>query len=76
MSTKEANIELISTLPDSDQEKIFVYLSENFCGDSPYKPMSKQEIYRELAEARECYTKGDYQDFDEALDDISRKYGL
>ena len=76
MSTMETNIALISTLPEADQEKIFLYLSENFFEDNPYKPMSKKEIHAELAEARECYARGDYHDFDEALEEISKEYGL
>ena len=76
MSTKEANIALISVLPDEDQEKIFLFLSENFCDDNPYKLMSAAEIAAELSESRDCYEHGEYQDFDEALDDITNKYGL
>ncbi len=43
-----------------------------------YKDMlvSKEEIFAELEESRKCYEKGEYQDFDEALDEISKKYNL
>ena len=34
------------------------------------------EIYSELAESRACYERGEYEDFDTALDDIGKKYGL
>lgn len=40
------------------------------------RPMSEQEILEELAESRACYERGEYIDFDEALDMISRKYEL
>lgn len=76
MSTLEANIALLSTLPETDQKKIFIYLSENYCEDNPFKPMSQKEILAELAEARACYERGEYQDFDEALAEISQEYGL
>lgn len=76
MSTMETNIAMISTLPEADQEKIFLYLSENFFEDNPFKPMSKNEILSELAEAREAFSRGEYQDFDAAAEEISREYGI
>lgn len=76
MSTKESNIALLSTIPEAAQQQIFVYLTQNFCNGNPFKPKSAEEIYSELAESRACYEQGEYEDFDDALDDISKKYGL
>lgn len=76
MSTKEANIALLSTIPEDAQKQIFIYLTNNFCDGNPFKPKSADEIYADLAESRECYARGEYQDFDEAIDEISKKYGL
>lgn len=76
MSTREANIELISVLPDKDQEKIYHFLQGIFSDDNPFKPMSREEILADLSESRACYDRGEYQDFDEALDEISREYGI
>ena len=76
MSTKEANIALLLTIPEDAQQQIFVYLMQNFCNGNPYKPRSAEEIYSELAESKACYERGEYEDFDDALDDISKKYGL
>lgn len=44
--------------------------------ENRFKPLSAEEILKELAEARECQERGEYQDFDDALDEISEKYGL
>lgn len=44
--------------------------------EKPLKPLSAKEILKELAESRDCYEHGEYQDFDDALDEISEKYGL
>ena len=44
--------------------------------ESPFKPLSAEEIFVELAEARECYERGEYQNFDDALDEISENYDL
>lgn len=76
MSTKEANIALLSTIPEEAQQQIYVYLTQNFCNGNPYKPKTAEEIYTELAESRACYERGEYEDFDGALDEISEKYGL
>lgn len=76
MITREMNIALLSTIPESAQQQIFLYLTQNFCNGNPYKPKSAEEIYSELAESRACYERGEYEDLDGALDEISRKYGL
>ena len=71
-TAEEVDIDITGT---GSGKKVF-NLPENCCGDSLFKPMSKQDIFMELTEARECHAKGDYQDFVEALNEISRKYGL
>jgi hypothetical protein len=76
MSTLEANMKLLSTIPEERQEEIQKYLLINFCEDNPYKPLSKNEILNELAESRACYQNGEGEDFDKAVDEIGVKYGL
>lgn len=61
MGTKGANIALVSAIPEAAQQR---------------KPKSAEEIYSELAESRACYERGEYEDFDDALADISKRYGL
>ena len=39
-------------------------------------PKTAIEIYGELEEARACYDCGEYEAFDEALDEISKKYNF
>ena len=41
-----------------------------------YEPKTAEEIYSDLAESRACYERGEYENFDDALDKISRQYGL
>lgn len=76
MSAKEANIALLSMIPENEQQQIYVYLTETFCKDNPLQPLSADEIYKEVAESRACYERGEYDDFDVALDEISKKYDL
>ena len=59
------------------QRYIIDYLvNNNFCDGNPYKPKSAEEIYAELAQSRDSYEHGDVIDFDIALDEIDKKYGL
>ncbi len=44
--------------------------------NNPYRPLSAKEIYAELEKSRRCYDREDYKDFDDALNEISRKYQL
>ena len=76
MSIREANMALLSTIPDTCQEQIHEYLLQNFCEDNPFKPMSAQEIFADLAKSHACYERGEYRNFNEALDEISEEYGL
>lgn len=76
MSTLEANLELLSTIPEEHQKEIQRYLLINFCKTNPYKPLSGNEILSELAESRMCYAQGEGEDFDKALDEIGKKYDL
>ena len=76
MSTLEANLALLLTIPEERQEEIWSYLLANFCGNNPYKPLSSNEILAELAESRACYQDGGGEDFDKVLDEIGDRYGL
>ncbi len=48
----------------------------NITNENPYAPKSAEEIFKDLAESKACYERGEYEDFDEALDEVSKKYGL
>ena len=76
MSTREANIALLSTIPEEVQQQIYVYLTQNFCDGNPFKPKSAEDIYADLETSRACFARGEYEDFDDALDEISKRYDL
>jgi hypothetical protein len=76
MNKKETNMALLSTIPEDNQQQIFLYLTENFCAENPFKPLSAQDILSELAEARECYECGEYEAFEDAIAEIEKKYDL
>lgn len=52
MSTLEANLELLSTIPEEHQKEIQQFLLMNFCNKNPYKPLSRNGILSELAQSR------------------------
>ena len=76
MSTLEANLELLSTIPEKYQKEIQQFLVVNFCGENPYKPLSRNEILSELAQSRASYERGEGEDFDQAVDEIGEKYDI
>lgn len=76
MSTLEANLALLLTIPEERQKEIQSYLLTNFCADNPFKPLSNSEILAKLAESRACYLMDEGEDFDKVLDEIGDKYGL
>lgn len=51
-------------------------LINNLCNSSPYKPKSADNIYSDLAESRANYKRGEYEDFNKALEEISKEYNL
>lgn len=51
-------------------------ITENFCTENPFKPLTAEEILAELAESRICYEHGECEDFDDAIEELSKKYGL
>ena len=50
--------------------------SRDFYNENPFHLKSADEIYAELAAARACYERSEYEDFDEVMDEISAKYDL
>lgn len=71
MGTREAKRALLSTIPES-----ILYLTQNFNGVSPFKTKTADQIYADLEESRNFYKCGEYEDFDNALNEISERYGL
>ncbi len=76
VSTLEANMAILATLPEEKQQEVYTYLVMQCSSNNPFKPVSKEEIYAELEESRACFERGEYMDFDDAIDEIRSKYGL
>jgi hypothetical protein len=76
MSTRDINVALLATIPESEQKQILDYLLKNFCQDNMLEPKSQNEIYSELAESRASYEHGNYRDFDAFIDELGIEYGI
>ena len=76
MSTLEANLALLSTIPEECQKEIQNYLLTSFCGSNPYKPLSENEILSELSESRMLYDSGEGEELGKVISEIGEKYGL
>ena len=58
-------------------EDIKKYLDKKYkVKNTPYNPLAADEIYAELTESRACSERGEYEDFDDIIDEISEKYGI
>ena len=55
--------------------KSLIYKTGSF-SNTPFAPQTAEEIYSDLAASRACYEHGNYQNFDDVLDTISKKYGI
>lgn len=49
---------------------------EHLCVDGLFGPVSREMIYAELEESRSCFERGEYKDFDDAINEIMLKYDL
>lgn len=76
MSTKDINIALLSSLPEEAQEDIFVYLVNNYCSNSPFARKTSDQMLDDLQKSRLCFEQGDYENYEDALNKISQKYGI
>lgn len=46
------------------------------CKDNPYAPLSEEELLVELTESGVCHDRGEGEEFDQVLAEMSVKYGL
>ncbi len=83
MSTYESTVSLMNGLPESDlllvREFIKRLISKTDIKKemyNPYKPMTREEIIEQLAEARKHAGEGKVMDAHKASMNIREKYGL
>ena len=75
MSAVERNLELISKIPEEYQGQILAFLI-NFCSNTPFKPLSENDIIECLEKSRTEYESGNYEDFDTVLNNLEATYAI
>jgi hypothetical protein len=70
----ESNKTSLLIAGEFSSDKLYVSIDDSILQDTPFKPLSANDIFAELAESRACYERGEYEDFDDALNEISAKY--
>ena len=77
MSTLEATISMLETLPEADikaiHDVIYSIYSRN---TSPLKPVTKEQILLDLAVSRDQIKEGRFRDAESAISDIEARYGI
>ena len=77
MSTLEATITMLEHLPESDLQAIHDITYSIYTKiQSPFKPLTKEQVLNDLAESRKQVENGEYKDLTEAVDELRGKYGL
>ena len=77
MSTLEATIAMLESLPESDVKAIHDITYRIFeKNSSPLRPVSKKAILEDLGVSRNQIEKGEFKDAEEAVSDIEVKYDL
>lgn len=76
MTMMQSNLAIIQNLPEDKQRDVYNYLVMNYVKDSPFFPLSANQIKEELAQSRKDAEDGMYMDFDAFLDGLEKKYEL
>ena len=77
MSTLEQTVSMLESLPEDDVKAIHdityrFYIRER----SPFKPVTREQILKDLAISRQQITNGEGKELGEAIQEIEAKYGL
>ena len=77
MSIVEATTSMLETMPESDVQIVYSLTKDLFeKSNSPFKPLTREQILSDLAESREQIKNGEYLDFDDAIKEIRTAHGL
>lgn len=79
MNTFESTVSMMEVLPESDLIEIQnftkkLYMLRN--ADSPFHPLSEDDILNDLQISREQIAQGKYKEMGQAIEEIRHKYGL
>lgn len=79
MNTLENTVSMMKMLPESDLVKIQDFTKKLFnlhITDNPFKPLSEEDILRDLEISRNQIAQGKCKEMGPAIEGIRAKYGL
>ena len=77
MSVAEAALNPMSTMTEEGLLEMYPHARKIIDErSSPFHPLTRQQIYSDLAISREQILRGDVVDFDQAIDEIEVQHGL
>ncbi len=79
MSTLEATISMLESMPEEARRKVFEYTQKLFVSPkpaSPFEPVGSEQILSGLEESRRQFAQGMGREAREALDEMGRKHGF
>lgn len=77
MSTLESTISMLENMAPADVEVIYTMTKALFDKQaSPFQPLSRDQLLRDLAVSRQQIQEGKYTDAKDAVQAVRAKYGL
>ena len=79
MSTLEATVSMLESMPEEARTKVFLYTQSLFTSHrpaSPYEPLTEEKLIADLEEARRQITNGKGLNARSALEEMGRKHGF
>lgn len=79
MSTLEATLSMLESMPEEARRMVFEYTRQLFVSRkpaSPFEPLSSEQIFTDLEESRQQFEQGKGLDMKDALDEMGRKHGF
>ncbi|HCW23098.1 MAG TPA: hypothetical protein DGX96_05415 [Lachnospiraceae bacterium] len=79
MSTLEATVAMLESMPEEAKVKVFKYTQQLFMAEKPASPFTKlsaEEIYSDLAESRQQIENGQGINADVAMDEMGKRHGF
>lgn len=79
MNTLENTVSMMEMLPEADLEKIQNFTKKLFnlhVADCPFRPLSEEDILRDLEISRNQIAQGKCKEMGQAIEEMRTKYGL
>lgn len=79
MSTIEATVSMLQTMPEEARLKVFEYTQQLFVSRkpaSPFSPLTTEQVLSDLEESRKQIAAGQGLEMKAALEEMGKKYGF